>query len=354
MAGQAPASLPHLGLVLAPKELVAESGSYTVSGQAAALSGNGSPAPLPHLALLGGLGGRIVLVAESGTYGISGQAAGLPRAYRVAANVGFYTLAGKAGILQASGARAGDPAPLPHLGLLLAPSTASYTLTANTGIYTVAGSDALADHEVTAESGTYTIAGQDAGLLKTTIMVAESGTYSIAGQEATFSITGTDRVMPADTSTYAIAGQDAALTVGRVLAAEHGFYALLGQAAELVYAPPNEYTLTAEGGTYAFTGQTAELDARRLYAEYGTYRITGVDIVSPAIDVGAGRSRRRSRRYIARYRGQDYEFADEDAMEEFIAEKTALEREKPKRERHKVRVIETPEEEEDDALLWLI
>jgi hypothetical protein len=275
MAGQSPAPLPHLGLVLHD----ADASSW---GQA----------PLPHLmSVLGDLQ-FYVMPADQGSYSITGQAALFPRNYAVAANVGFYTVAGKSASLTASVGRSGDPAPLPHLGLLLAPGTAAHTLIADPGIYHIVGSDALADFEVDGEQGTYTLAGQDAALRKTTIMQAESGSYSVSGQELTFSIGSTDRVMPADTSTYSITGQDAGLRVSRKVSAEQGFYAIQGRAADLAFNPPAEYTLLAEGGSYSTVGQAAALNVRILYAESGVYTITGytvTDLPSNS-DTGAGKS----------------------------------------------------------------
>jgi hypothetical protein len=168
MAGQNPASLPHVGLILgsSDKVLTAESGTYSISGQDAALAGTSDwgPAPLPHLMSLLGSGQALTLTAEHGTYTLTGQAASSSRNYVVAANVGFYTVAGKAASLTQSNARVGDPGPLPHIGLLLAPTGTAYTLTCDPGIYTIVGSDALADFEVDADQGSYTLTGQDAAL----------------------------------------------------------------------------------------------------------------------------------------------------------------------------------------------
>jgi hypothetical protein len=293
MAGQFAASLPHLGLLGAAYVLTAESGTYSVTGQDAGLLFGvpWGPAPLPHIgSVLPAGSAQYTLTAEFGSYDTTGQDVSSSRTYVVAANFGEYLFAGQAGILHAPGANVENPAPLPHLGLLLGPDTTAYTLVADPGFYVIVGSDALADFEVAAEQGTYTVTGQDAGLLKTTILTAESGTYSVTGQDAEFSIGGTDRVMAADFGTYSISGQDAGLLPAYRLAPEHGFYALLGQAASLVYAPPVIYTLTAESGTYSHTGQDANLDARRLYAEYGTYEITGYTVTDLPRSTAAGKS----------------------------------------------------------------
>jgi hypothetical protein len=293
MAAQYAAPLPHLGLLGADPVLTAEQGTYTVTGQDATLQGGvrWGPASLPHIgSILQAQAVQYTLAADYGTYTVTGQDAGSLRTYAVAANFGEYVLSGQAGILYAPGAQGGDAGPLPHIGLMLAPDTTAYTLTCDTGIYFVFGSDALADFEVTAEQGSYTVTGQDATLLKTTIMQAETGTYTVSGQDALFEIGGTDRVMPAEYGTYAITGNDATLAPAYALSCEHGFYALLGQAASLVYAPPATYSLLCEAGSYTHTGNDANLDARRLYAEYGTYEVSGFSVRGLPRSNAAGRS----------------------------------------------------------------
>jgi hypothetical protein len=366
MAGQAPASLPHLGLVFnAPYTLTAEQGaysitgqdagvgatrlltsaqgsysitgqdaglnagytlacaqgsysvtgqdaspevgyavtaaqgSYTITGQDAALDYAGAadlwgPGPLPHIGSVLGGADTFTLTAEQGSYSVTGQDATSSRNYVLAANFGAYALAGKAGILSASAASAGDPAPLPHLGLLLGPAS-TRTLTADAGIYSITGSDALADFELDSDQGTYTLTGQDAALRKTTIMSCAAGSYAISGQDATFVIGSTARVMSADYGAYAITGSNATLTPAFKISAGQGFYALLGQAASLVYSPPAEFVLTAAAGSYTVTGIAASLETNHLYAEYGVYSITGSDTGERRRQQDAGRSRRRKK-----------------------------------------------------------
>jgi hypothetical protein len=341
MAGQFPASLPHVGLLFGSYTLTAESGTYSVSGQDAALRFGipWGPASLPHIgSVLPAGAAQYTLTAEYGSYSVTGHDASSSRNYVVAANFGEYVVSGQAGILQASGAHSENPAPLPHLGLLLGPDTTAYTLVADPGFYNLIGSDALADFEVTAEQGSYTVTGQDADLRKATILTAESGTYSLSGQDVAFSIGGTNRVMPADTSTYTITGYDAVLTAAYKLTCEHGFYALLGQAANLVYSPPASYTLIAEGGSYSHTGFDAVLDARKLYAEYGVYEISGFPVRGLPRSNAAGRSspwKRPRKKYTVEIDGEVFtvESREEaatllakakEAAEEFA--KTAIER----------------------------
>lgn len=291
MAAQRPAPLPHLGLILGGEVLVAQQGAYGLTGQSATLDYSGasdpdSPAPLPSLGLLAGLGGNPqILVAESGTYSVSGQDVSFSRGYVVAANFGGYLHSGQAAALSPSLARSGDPAPLPHIGLLLAPGAGGYTLTADPGSYSITGSEAIIDYEVSAAQGAYSVTGQDAGLLYGRIMPADSGTYLVSGQDATFAIGGTDRTMAAEQGTYNLSGQDAATLRQYPLTAEHGFYALLGQQALLTFSSAATYILNVEGGSYSVSGQNAEF-GKALIAETGYYTITG----SPLPDVISGNS----------------------------------------------------------------
>lgn len=284
MAGQSPASFPHVGLILGTSQyvLAANQGTYSLSGQAANLAYAGSsvqsPGPFPHLGLLGGLGQSArVMPADFGSYSISGQAAGGLKASRLPADFGTYVLAGQVAALTPSLARAGDPAPLPHLGLLLAPATTSRTLIADAGVYTITGSDGLVDLQVTADVGTFTLVGQDAGLLRKLICTADFGTYTVAGQNANFSIAGSSRVMPADFGSYFVSGTAAGLVGTYRMPADQGFYAQLGQSANFSIGF-RSLSLTAETGAYSVSGLSVVLDyfpGRRVIADTGYYLITG-------------------------------------------------------------------------------
>lgn len=281
----AAAFLPHIGLLFREDYvLTSAQGSYALTGQNATLVAVGifGPAPLPHLGMLGGLGGNTGTSAQ-GTYAVTGQAASLLIGYKVAANVGFYTLTGQAAIFNLGGGAStgGDPAPLPHIGSLLRASSGSKTLTADTGLYGIFGSDGLADFEMSAAQGTYAVTGQDAGLRNTRTITADQGTYAFTGQDATFAIGGTSRVMTAESGTYALTGYDAGLYGGFYISGEQGFYALLGQAANLTVGVTSNYVMLAETGDYQVFGNDADLIQGDpvLWAECGTYTVTGFDTV---------------------------------------------------------------------------
>lgn len=278
----AAAYLPHIGLLLGDHVLTADQGSYAITGQDASggAAGVGTPASLPHLGLLGGLGGNAG-VSEQGSYAVTGQDAAFLIGYRLACNVGFYTLSGQPALFSQSVNQGGNPAPLPHLGLMLASNSTSYTLTADPGFYGIFGSDGLADYEMSAASGTYSISGQDAGVSAVRFVTADQGTYAISGQDATFEIASPARTMAADFGTYSISGQDNAMSAGYGFSAEQGFYAVLGQTATLSVGQLTNYEMLAEHGDYQVFGidQTLDVGDPVLWAEVGIYTIEGFPVV---------------------------------------------------------------------------
>lgn len=320
----AAAFLPHIGLLFdGLYALVAEQGSYSVTGQDATLDWSGAPvgdtpAPLPHLGLLGGIGGNAG-VSEQGSYALTGQDVAFLRGLRLISDAGFYTLSGQPAILNISVNQGGYPAPLPHLGLLLQSTVTGYTLTADPGTYSISGSEAVADFEVSAAQGSYGFTGQDAALRKTHILVAEAGSYALAGQDAIFEIGSPARTLTAESGTYAVSGQDAGLYAGRYVGAEHGFFALLGQAANLVYGVATNYSMLAEQGTYSTTGQDAALTfgGYVLQADYGTYAADFKDTVSASTP--SGPFHKKFRRKYAMWIGAKKYLGTQEDFEKLVA-----------------------------------
>lgn len=218
--------------------LTADSGSYTLTGQAAGL-----------------LAGR-VLAAAQGSYALTGQSVALLKGNTLAAAQGSYALTGQ------------DVALL--RGLLLSAAQGSYALSGQdaTLTYTPLGAFSL-----TADQGSYTLTGQSVSLLWGPVLAAGQGSYTLNGQDATLTYTPVGAyILTAGQGSYALTGQDVLLQWGHVLAAAQGSYTLTGQAATLARG----LVLAAAQGSYTLTGQAAAF-ARTyvLSAGYGSYALTG-------------------------------------------------------------------------------
>ena len=163
---------------------------------------------------------------------------------------------------------AGDPAYLPHIGLVLAPNAVTnsagdpwplphFALLARTG--TFVGTSAY---------GTYTITGQDAALKAARKLTAAYGTYTVTGQASTLT-------KAAGNSTQ--------------------YPAPLPSLSSLLSGVSGVYVLTCNAGTYTLQGQAATL--RRgvgLVAAYGTYTIRGAPALSAGSSTAAQPAGRRS------------------------------------------------------------
>jgi len=113
---------------------------------------------------------------------------------------------------------ADSPAYLPSIGLLGGLGTAvgggpTYTLVCEHGTVSVLGSDAYRDFSLTVEHGTVTLGGQDATLTPgdtgpTYTLECEAGSVSLAGQDATFR---RSYVLQAEAGRVTIGGQNATL-----------------------------------------------------------------------------------------------------------------------------------------------
>jgi hypothetical protein len=139
--------------------LTADSGTYSVTGQAA------------------GLVAARRVVADQGSYAVTGQAANLIRAVRLLADQGAYSLAGQDVALRAA--------------RLIGADSGSYSITGQAANLVYAASGA---YTLTADSGTYSISGQDDALtyvpLNAYVLTADAGSYSIAGQDAALRYSG--------------------------------------------------------------------------------------------------------------------------------------------------------------------
>lgn len=260
MAFQYPASLPHLGLNL---------------GVGSALGQVGNPGPLPHLAILGGLGGNARrLFADFGSYALNGQANNFLYGRVMPASRGTFGVVGQPGILSKTFPSMGEAIFLPSLSTLFKPVTTSRTLIADTGIYSITGSDSIADFETFGAGGTYSIAGQAASLFKGYRVAANFGLFDITGQDAGSIRGGVGQKLTADFGTFNITGQSANLVPAYRLSANQGFYSFSGPETNFIVGVSPNKILPADSGLFSVFGQSAQFFARTR-ADTGAYSIQG-------------------------------------------------------------------------------
>ena len=134
----------------------------------------------------------------------------------------------------------------------------SYTLTADSGSYTLTGQAAIlkAARLIAAGQGSYTLSGQAAILKAARLIAAAQGSYTLNGRDASLIYSGSgNKTISAGQGSYALTGQAATLKATRKLAAAQGSYSLNGQSAALSYSGAvASYTLTAGQGSFTLTG----------------------------------------------------------------------------------------------------
>jgi hypothetical protein len=139
------------------------------------------------------------LTADSGSFSLTGQAASLLKGSLLAAASGSYVLTGSAASLSYT-------------------TATGYTLTADSGVFNLAGADAslLYGRKVAAASGAFALAGQTATLKAGRTLAAAFGQFTLAGQAATLSYAQLNAyTLTALGGTYVLTGGEAAF-LGRV------------------------------------------------------------------------------------------------------------------------------------------
>lgn len=146
-----------------------------------------------------GGGSDYELDADAGSYSLSGQAAALRVDRKISAGAGSFALSGQNATLRKG-----------------------YRLAANAGSYSLAGQTAslLAERRLSAEAGEFTFTGEDATLTYTPneeayTLDAGAGTFSVSGQGATLRV---DRALRAEAGTLSITGSEVAFRIGGVVA----------------------------------------------------------------------------------------------------------------------------------------
>lgn len=162
--------------------------------------------------------GNYTVTADTGSYTLTGQAAIIRKTRIVVAAVGSYAVTGQSANLL-RGKR----------------------IVANNGTYSVTGQSAniLKSKRIVSNVGAYALTGVAANILKSRIVISAAGAYSVTGQNAGIT---RSRLVTADSGNYAVTGQDATITysggsVNYTLTAEAGEYLLTGVDAQIQYTP---------------------------------------------------------------------------------------------------------------------
>jgi hypothetical protein len=160
------------------------------------------------------------------------------------------------------------------------PSAAAgaFTLTADTGAYTVAGTanSLLLNALLGAGTGSYSYTGTAADLTTGYGLQADTGSYAYTG--ATNALLA-DLLLTSDTGTYSYSGTASALSKGSALTAGTGSYAYTGADVSLTFEAPGDFTLAANTGTYSVSGTNADLVAAfSLTSDTGVYSYTGTAV----------------------------------------------------------------------------
>ncbi len=221
--------------------LAASSGSFAISGTAAALKYNR------------------VLPALSGSFAATGTAATLKRGYALQAASGSVSVSGTAAALKLARVLQAGSGSVDVTGTDATLSISSNkTLQADSGSFAVSGSAATLkiSRVLPTSSGSVQIGGVAAGLKYNRLLSVAPGSFAISGTDATLIYqTAGNRTLVADAGSFAISGGAASLRIGRKLSAAPGSFAFTGTAATLRYARK----VIAEAGAFAITGTAAAL-----------------------------------------------------------------------------------------------
>lgn len=231
--------------------LTAAQGSFTLSGQAAALKAGRKVTASQGSFTLSGQAASLKagrkLTAAQGSFSLSGQAATLKAARRITAAQGTFTLTGQAAALK--------------VGRKLTASVGNFTLSGQAAslIYTPANS-----YTLTASQGTFALTGQAANLLCGRKLVAAQGSFTLSGQSASLL---PSRILTAAQGSFVLSGQAVVFRRALVLNAGAGIFVLSGQTANLLYGvlasnpiksrPGNRRTFSESAGSRTYGGRAS-------------------------------------------------------------------------------------------------
>jgi hypothetical protein len=254
--GANPAPLPHIGMLLAAasaaRTLVADQAAFAITGEAAGLrrgypllAGQASFAIAGQAAALRRATGT---AASGASFSVAGQAARLARAFTLTAASGSFSIGGQpAALVYAPRPSSGNPAPLPHLGLIMQ-FTGAVSMTADLGQFAISMRPAglARGLKLSAGRGDFSTTGINTPLRRGFILQAAYGALSVSGIAAvlrrgyqviagmgSFAIAGapssSDLAMTASVGAFVVAGQNVGLAgSGRVMPADGALFTITG------------------------------------------------------------------------------------------------------------------------------
>jgi len=177
--------------------------------------------------------GAATLNADSGSYSITGQDAALSALLNLSADAGSYAVTGQDAALNFIAQRdLSADAGTYNINGQAAEFIRAIIWSADSGVYTLDGQAATLSlfKRLSADAGVYNITGQDASTLKSSLDIAETGSYFISGRAADLVVA---KFVSADAGGYDISGQAAELLYPRSIDATSGAYVIDGQPATL-------------------------------------------------------------------------------------------------------------------------
>jgi hypothetical protein len=125
-----------------------------------------------------------------------------------------------------------------NTGALFGVSGPNYTLSADTGIYTLSGQTVgiTAQRKLVLAQGAYALTGQAVITKASRTLTLAQGSYSLTGQSVSL-VYNVTHSLPIGQGSYALSGQTVTLTVaGRRLSLDTGSYGLTGSSVALTYS----------------------------------------------------------------------------------------------------------------------
>ena len=124
-----------------------------------------------------------------------------------------------------------------------------------------------------ADSGAYSVAGSTAELIRDKIIVAATGSYSVSGAVVALTFAGAGSfTLTANTASYAVAGSAASLVNDSILISDTGGYAVSGSVAAL----STGFGVAADSGGYSISGTIIGIDFDSVLAsDAGSYVMSG-------------------------------------------------------------------------------